>query len=327
MRSERRAAGGRVAGGVALAAAIALSACGGGATVAESTGARPVAATIPPSVTEPAGSAGSAGDGAATGRATAGGATGGDAAGGGATGGTDGVVTATEPPAATDGRVLAGRTVVIDPGHNGANGAHPAAINRLVAIGNGRKPCNTTGTTSVRGLNESRFNWLVAIQARRALRALGATVVLTRQDDRGVGPCVDRRARIANANRAAAAVSIHADGGPPGGRGFHVILPGRVPQVAGHDRIVAPSERLGRALRAAFRTGTGSGYATYLGRRGLDVRTDLGGLNLARVPAVMIESGNMRNAADAARMSDPAWRRRAGRAIASGIRDFLLAGG
>ncbi|WP_320670527.1 N-acetylmuramoyl-L-alanine amidase [Patulibacter defluvii] len=220
-------------------------------------------------------------------------------------------------------RPLAGRTVVLDPGHNGANGAHPATINRLVAVGNGRKPCNTTGTESVLGLAESRFNWLVAVEARRALRELGATVVLTRHDDRGVGPCVDRRARIANRHRADAAVSIHADGGPPGGRGFHVILPGPVPRVAGHDRIVGRSARMGRALRSAFRRGTGTGYSTYLGRRGLDVRSDLGGLNLATVPAVMLESGNMRNPADARRMSDPAWRRRAGDAIAEGVRAFL----
>src|SRR4051812_13395343 len=35
-------------------------------------------------------------------------------------------------------RPLAGRTVVIDPGHNGANGSHPGEINRQVDIGNGR---------------------------------------------------------------------------------------------------------------------------------------------------------------------------------------------
>lgn len=221
---------------------------------------------------------------------------------------------------------LAGRTVVLDPGHNGRNGAHPATIDRPVGIGNGRKACNTTGTQSRSGLTESRFNWLVTQHVRRALEARGAAVELTRDDDRGVGPCIDRRARIANRAGADAAVSIHADGAPSGRRGFHVILPGRVPQVAGHDAIVVSSGRLGRRVRNAFRTGSGLPYSDYLGREGLDVRTDLGGLNLLTVPGVMIETGNMQNATDAGRMADGAWRRRAGRAIATGIGRFLLDG-
>lgn len=221
---------------------------------------------------------------------------------------------------------LAGRTVVLDPGHNGGNAAAARRIARPVRIGTGTKACDTTGTESVRGLAEHRYTWLVAGHARRALEAAGARVVLTRPDDRGVGPCITRRMPRANALRADVAVSVHADGGPSSGRGFHVILPGRVPSLSGHDRIVAPSARLGRALRAAFRSGTGMPWSTYLGRRGLDVRTDLGGLNLVRVPGVMVETGNMRNATDARLMSDPDWRRRAGRAIAAGVVRYLTAG-
>ena len=221
---------------------------------------------------------------------------------------------------------LTGRTIVLDPGHNGGNAAAAARIARPVRIGNGTKACDTTGTESVRGLAEHRYTWLVVGHVRRALQAEGARVVVTRPDDRGVGPCITRRMPRANALRADLAVSVHADGGPSSGRGFHVILPGRVPGLAGHDRIVAPSARLGRALRAAFRSGTGMPYATYLGRRGLDVRTDLGGLNLIRAPGAMIETGNMQNATDARLMSDAGWRRRAGRAIAAGIARYLSAG-
>jgi N-acetylmuramoyl-L-alanine amidase len=229
----------------------------------------------------------------------------------------------TRTDAAADDRPLAGRTVVLDPGHNGASASRPDVINRTVWIGNRRKACQAVGTTSVRGLAEHRYTWLLAGALRRELRARGARVVLTRGDDRGVGPCIDRRARIANAAEADAAVSIHGDGGPATGRGFHVILPGRVPQVGGHDAIVAPSRRLGLELRRAYRRGSGMPYATYLGRAGLDVRTDLGGLNLLRVPGVMIETGNMRNATDARRMSSAAWRARAARALADGVTRFL----
>ena len=55
------------------------------------------------------------------------------------------------------------------------------------------------------------------MRTRRVLRAAARRVVLTRKDNRSVGPCIDERARIANRARADAKVSIHADGGPPSG--------------------------------------------------------------------------------------------------------------
>src|SRR5207302_638312 len=108
-------------------------------------------------------------------------------------------------------------------GHNGGNGAHPDAINRLVDIGNGTKACDTTGTSTDDGYPEHAYTLDVATRAAALLRTAGASVVLTRTDDSGVGPCIDERAGIGNRAGAAVAVSIHADGGPAGGRGFHVI--------------------------------------------------------------------------------------------------------
>jgi N-acetylmuramoyl-L-alanine amidase len=63
--------------------------------------------------------------------------------------------------------------------------------------------------------------------------------------------------------------------------------------------------------------------ATYIGSDGLDARGDLGGLNLSDVPKVFIETGNMNNPADAARLTDPAFRARAAAAIAAGIERYL----
>ncbi len=219
---------------------------------------------------------------------------------------------------------LAGRTVVLDPGHNGGNAAHPEVINRLVPIGNGaRKACNTTGTATASGYTEARYTLSVARLAARMLRRDGAEVVLTRRDNRGVGPCIDRRARIGNRERADAVVSIHADGGPPGGRGFHVIRPSWIDGLT--DDIHDESLRLGRSLRAAYGAGTGLPRATYLGGDGLVARSDLGGLRLSNVPAVFVETANMRNAADAARVRSSRFRRRIARGIADGIRRYLLA--
>jgi N-acetylmuramoyl-L-alanine amidase len=215
---------------------------------------------------------------------------------------------------------LAGTTVHVDAGHNGANATHPAAIARSVPAGRGgfRKACDTAGAQTSDGrLTESRFALDVALRLERRLRALGAAVVMTRRTDDGVGPCVDERAAIGNRARADAAISIHADGGPPGGRGFHVIAPAARRAV---DRaIVAPSRRLARALRARLRA-LGLPAATYLPGDGLAVRDDLGGLNLSRVPKALVELGNLRNARDARRLRRPAHRDRLAAALAAGIR-------
>jgi N-acetylmuramoyl-L-alanine amidase len=224
-------------------------------------------------------------------------------------------------PAKSVERALNGVTVAVDPGHNGGNAAHPAEIGRLVDAGTLRKPCDTTGTQTASGYTEATYNLDVAVRVARILRAGGARVVLSRKDNAGWGPCITERAAIGNRVRAAAAISIHADGGPASGRGFHVIYP---PSIRGlTDDIADPSFRLALDVRAAFQAGTRMPYASYIGREGLDRRGDLGGLNLSDVPKVFVETGNMRNATDAALLEDPRFRQQAARAIARGLMRFL----
>ncbi|WP_258527934.1 N-acetylmuramoyl-L-alanine amidase [Streptomyces sp. NBRC 110611] len=220
---------------------------------------------------------------------------------------------------------LEGRTVVLDPGHNLRNRDHGRQIAQLVDIGNGRKECDTTGTATEDGYAEASFTLDVARRARALLERQGVKVVLTHDDDRPYGPCVDERAAIGNRAHADAAVSIHADGSGIGDRGFHVILPARV--TAGRadtSRIVGPSRQLGERLAGQFRAATGSAPSNYLGDgNGLDVRSDLGGLNLSGVPKVFLECGNMRDPKDAAQLTDAQWREKAARGITKGITDFL----
>ncbi len=216
---------------------------------------------------------------------------------------------------------LAGKVIVIDPGHNGGNWAAPQVINQLVNVITESKPCDTTGTQTDGGYTEHAFNFDVAVRLARLLRAEGATVILTRSNDQGVGPCITQRAAIGNRAHADAAISIHADGGPPSGSGFEVIEPGLVPGYT--DAIVGPSARLGLDIRNAYHRITGEPYSDYVGQNGIDVRTDLGGLNLSKVPKVFIECANMRNAGDAAKLTDPGFRQRIAVALAAGFTKFL----
>ncbi len=142
---------------------------------------------------------------------------------------------------------------------------------------------------------------------------------MTRQDDTGVGPCVDKRAAIGNDSGAAAVVSIHADGSTnPTAHGFHVAYSS--PPL--NDAQGQPSMNLATTLRDAMVSG-GFPTSTYIGSAGLSPRDDLGGLNLSERPAVLVECGNMRNATEAAAFSSPDGRASYAAAIAAGILTYL----
>lgn len=193
------------------------------------------------------------------------------------------------------GGSLAGRTIVVDPGHNGAAGA--AFNNRLVPAGNGRrKACNTSGTASRGGLTEHAVNFRLATALAARLTAHGAKVVMTRTTDDGAGPCVNDRAAVGNRVRADAVISVHADGSDSASaRGFHVI---RSTTMIGGPAVESASARLAQLVVDEFEQ-TGMPRSTYLGGgTAITPRDDIAGLNLSQVPGVMLEAGNLRNAAD-----------------------------
>ncbi|OEJ38850.1 N-acetylmuramoyl-L-alanine amidase [Streptomyces agglomeratus] len=242
----------------------------------------------------------------------------------------------TQPPAATpsptgkDGKPagtgpLAGKVVVVDPGHNPGNFRHTRKINKLVDVGTHRKECDTTGTSTNGGYTEASFTLDVSRRLRTLLEEQGATVKLVQNEDRPYGPCVDERARIGNEAKADAVVSVHADGSAVGNRGFHVILPALVKGgSADTTKIVAPSRDLGTRIAGKFVQATGSAPSNYVGDgTGLDVRKDLGGLNLSTVPKVFVECGNMRDPKDAALLTDGSWRQKAAQGISDGIGSYL----
>ncbi|WP_308431754.1 N-acetylmuramoyl-L-alanine amidase [Amycolatopsis acidiphila] len=210
--------------------------------------------------------------------------------------------------------------VVLDPGHNGGNASHSSEINKPVPAGRGEtKPCNTTGTSTNGGYPEHAFNWDVAHRVGAILSTHRIQVVYSRDDDTGVGPCVDERAARGNESGAAAVVSIHADGSDSSrARGFHVSY-SNPPLNAAQGR---PSITLADDLRDALRTG-GFPTSNYLGTDGIYPRDDLAGLNLSTRPAALVECGNMRNSAEAATMTSPAGRQRYADAIAAAILRYL----
>ncbi|MEU5990545.1 N-acetylmuramoyl-L-alanine amidase [Spirillospora sp. NPDC047418] len=227
----------------------------------------------------------------------------------------------TPASAEDDAAPLAGKVVVIDPGHNGGNAAHPSEINKQVKIGNGSKACDTTGTETKAGYAEHAFTWDVSKRLAKLLRARGAKVALTREDDKSVGPCITERAAVGNKLKADAAISVHADGAASSGHGFHIIEPISIGRNAD---MVTGSAKLGKALRDAYHDGTGIPYSNYLGKNAIDRRDDLGGLNMSKVPKVFIECGNMQNKGDAAKLSSSSFRQRIADSLAKGFEQYLI---
>lgn len=281
---------------VGAAAGLATSACGGGGSPAASASPETSKAlTVPPATAQPT---------------------------------TAQPATARPSPAASSGsaggapsaKLLAGKVVGIDPGHNGLNYTDPAYIDRQIWNGRESENCDTTGTETDGGYTEAKFNFNVATYLRRDLRRDGARVVMTRKNNADVGPCVDRRAQIINHSHSDVAIDIHADGGPPTGRGFTVLEP-----VADgpNDASVAGSLQFGSDVRAAFLADTPMQTSSYDGINGLILRDDLAGLNLSTVPKVLIECGNMRNASDAALLTSASVQMRIAHALEAAIIRFL----
>ncbi|HVT65581.1 MAG TPA: N-acetylmuramoyl-L-alanine amidase [Mycobacteriales bacterium] len=222
-------------------------------------------------------------------------------------------------PRSPDGP-LSGVIVGIDPGHNGRNYANPAYISHQVWNGREMEACDTTGAETNAGYTEPRFNWRVATFLAEDLRRQGATVVMTRHNNHGVGPCVNRRAHIIDRAHADVALDIHADGGPASGRGFAILEPVRT-KVNRH--IVAASAGLGHVVRHELLTMTSMPTSTYDGHRGIAHRDDLAGLNLATQPKVLVECGNMRNSRDARMLVSPHFQRRLAEAFTASVIRYL----
>ncbi|TGD09918.1 N-acetylmuramoyl-L-alanine amidase [Brevibacterium sp. S111] len=227
---------------------------------------------------------------------------------------TDAGAASASDPAEVD---LSGKTIAVDPGHNGGNAAAPAKINRPVPDGRGgTKPCNTTGTSTNSDYPEADFTWAVAKKLRHSLEQAGATVVLSRKDNKGVGPCVDERGTFAD--DADLLVSIHANGSESSSvRGFHIIVADPGEDEKTEKASVSLAKSLGSAMGETFTPNQA------YGKDAISRRPDLAGLNNASVPAVIVECGEMRNPAEAKLMESKSGQSKYAAALFDGIVDWF----
>uniref|UniRef100_UPI0035B153E2 N-acetylmuramoyl-L-alanine amidase family protein n=1 Tax=Gordonia rubripertincta TaxID=36822 RepID=UPI0035B153E2 len=238
--------------------------------------------------------------------------------------------TASADPAPAQGNSLAGKTVFLDPGHQGSAAGND--LDKPVPDGRGgTKPCQTTGATSPDGIAEHTVNWDITQLVKAGLESQGAKVVLSRQDDTGWGGCIDERANAANASNADIAVNIHADSTSPGTdadkSGFHIIVPELpIPDATVNEVASGPGRKAAEQMRDAFKA-AGLVPANYAGAQdGLQTRADVAAVNLTKVPDVFAELGNLSNPTDAATLSSKDGQLKYAVGLVDGILRFLLTG-
>jgi N-acetylmuramoyl-L-alanine amidase len=217
---------------------------------------------------------------------------------------------------------LKGKIVGIDPGHNGRNYTDPRYLNHQVWNGREWEDCDTTGTVTNSGYTEALFNFRVAEYLRADLIRDGAKVVMTRNTNNGIGPCVTTRSYIINTAHSNVAVDIHADGACPSCRGFSILEP-QAYYHSPNGKVIVPSERLGADIKAAMLAGTPMPVSNYYGVNGIIHRNNLAGLNLTKVPKILIEVGNMKNATDARLLTSAKFQQEVARALLAAIIKFL----
>ncbi len=211
---------------------------------------------------------------------------------------------------------LSGLVIALDPGHDLGNGRHISAINKKYWVGL-TKTCNTTGTATNAGYPEATYNFDVVARLRRLLVAQGATVVVTRDRNTTAtyGPCIGARGALPSQEKAAFMVQVHADGAPSTGRGFHIIAPAYYKGYT--DDIYAGSAKLAAAMVSGM-VSAGLPRSTYLSKT-IQVRKDVGAINMANVPTITVETLNMRNAGDAARAMSTSGRQKVAQGLYAGI--------
>jgi N-acetylmuramoyl-L-alanine amidase len=161
-----------------------------------------------------------------------------------------------------------------------------------------------SGTLGADGALEKTITLDIAGRVRRRLEAEGATVVMTRTDDRFVS--LDARASTSNKAAAGLFVSIHANGfHEPDVRGFEIYYFNG----AHSSKAVEAAEAIERAMHDALDTRD----------RGVR-RADFSVLAATQCPAVLVEVGYMTNPDEAARLARADYRQQIADALVAAIK-------
>ena len=192
---------------------------------------------------------------------------------------------------------LAGKLIVIDPGHGGSDSG-------------------ATDRFRTNSVYEKNIALAIGRRVRDVLTQNGATVLMTRADDSF--PPLDSRPRFANAHHADYYVSIHCDSAEVQNArsGTAVYYHG----ASGMCRLMAADigRRISQVSGIPY-NGIKSDMTQYGGR----FATGYAVLRESEMPAVLVETGFMTSDSDLAKLRDDATQQRIAEGVVAGLRDFI----
>jgi N-acetylmuramoyl-L-alanine amidase len=202
--------------------------------------------------------------------------------------------------------------ICLDPGH----GTIPAVGRQTEPIGPGSSVRKIKDGGGAPG--EAPVALAIALRTRALLQRDGYRVAMTRTGPTYAGGNITR-ARFCNVRRSALMIRIHADGSTDTSQhGIKTLVPAL--HRGWTDDIYARSLRAGRDVQSALVRSTG---AT---NDGILFRSDLTGFNWANVPAILVETGFMTNAAEGRLLRSAAYQQKIARGLVAGAQAFLLSG-
>ncbi|MBC8143680.1 MAG: N-acetylmuramoyl-L-alanine amidase, partial [Armatimonadetes bacterium] len=190
-------------------------------------------------------------------------------------------------PKGAGGRI-AGKLIVVDPGHGGTDG----------------------GARGVNGAQEKNVALAIARKLANELRDRGANVILTRDSDAFV--TLGERSEIANRAGADLFIAVHADSAGSAAMGsntyYHLSDPsGRTLATCVADRVAVMGGIRSRGARSDGKMYT-NGFSV---------------LRRTNALSILCETGYMSNRHDSALLVQPDMQTRIARAIASGVQDYV----
>ena len=207
---------------------------------------------------------------------------------------------------------LAGKTIVIDPGHQAKGNSAQEPIGPGASETKAKVAGGTSGVATKRP--ESQVTLEVSLKLRDALVAQGATVIMVRETQE-VDISNAERAAVANNANASLFIRLHCDGAAnSSANGISTLVPAQNQWTA---PIVASSKQAGECVQTALITATGAKNL------GVKPRADLSGFNYCKVPSVLVEMGFMTNPDEDRRLSDPNYQAKLVQGLVNGSIAYL----
>lgn len=234
------------------------------------------------------------------------------------------VISTERPEAAGDGTLVpetegtaassAGKTVIIDPGHQGSGDSTQEPIGPGASSTKARVTSGTSGCVS--GLDEYQLNLTVSLKLRDELVNRGYTVYMTRETH-DVNISNKERAEFATEHGGDILVRIHANGSENSSvSGALTMAPSEGNSFLSPD-LISKSQQLSQNIIDAYTASTG--FAS----QGVYITDEMSGINWSTMPVTIVEMGYMSNPSDDAAMADPAMQAKMVSGIADGIGKYF----